>query len=192
MPQTMSGHRYPIAETLWILAAIILMLSFGDALTLLALAFAIVTMMTAWWIHRRVEHRVDRNDAELASVTHLRPAVTSQRIDAVNDRWRFPTPFGVGRKGYSITVIGLFIFAGAAALAAALTLTAPAQAGTIDTRFDICAALRNGTSLATIETTLEARGYSATNAGALTGTAIRQQCPDQAAAVMAQVQRAGA
>ncbi len=31
----------------------------------------------------------------------------------------------------------------------------------IDSRFDICAALRNGTSLATIETTLEARGYSA-------------------------------
>lgn len=30
------------------------------------------------------------------------------------------------------------------------------------------------------------------NAGALTGITIRQQCPDQAANVMAQVQRAGA
>jgi hypothetical protein len=46
----------------------------------------------------------------------------------------------------------------AAALISAFTLAAPAQAGTINNRFDICSALRNGTSLATIETTLEARG----------------------------------
>jgi hypothetical protein len=86
----------------------------------------------------------------------------------------------------TITMIRPFIFF-AAALAAALTLAAPAQAATINTRFDICAALRNGTSLAAIETTLEARGYSASNAGALTGITIRQQCPDQAAGVMAQI-----
>jgi hypothetical protein len=82
-----------------------------------------------------------------------------------------------------------FVFAGAAGLAATFMLSAAAQAATIDTRFDICNALRNGTSLATIETTLEARGYSASNAGALTGTTIRQQCPDQAAGVMAQLAR---
>jgi hypothetical protein len=82
----------------------------------------------------------------------------------------------------------LGILAGAAAaLAATLTFAAPAQAATIDSRFDICAALRNGTSLASIETTLEARGYSASNAGALTGITIRQHCPDQAAGVMAQI-----
>lgn len=75
------------------------------------------------------------------------------------------------------------------ALAAALTLVAPAQAAMIDSRFDICSALRNGTSLASIEATLEARGYSASNAGALTGTTIRQHCPDQAAGVMAQLTR---
>ena len=75
----------------------------------------------------------------------------------------------------------------AAALAAGLTFAAPAQAASIDTRFDICAALRYGTSLASIETTLEARGYSASNAGALTGITIRQHCPDQAAGVMAQI-----
>jgi hypothetical protein len=79
-----------------------------------------------------------------------------------------------------------FIFA-VTALAAALTLAVPAQAASIDTRFDICSALRSGTSLASIESTLEARGYTATNAGALTGTTIRQQCPDQAAGVMAQL-----
>jgi Flp pilus assembly protein TadB len=161
---TISGHhetRYPIAETLWILAGIVLIFAFGDALTLLVLALAIVTMTTAWWIHRRVEHRVDRNEAELAS-------------------------FRVGSKGYTMAVIWLLMLA-AGALGAALTLAAPAQAAAIDSRFDICAALRNGTSLATIETTLEARGYSATNAGALTGITIRQQCPDQAAGVLAQI-----
>lgn len=78
-------------------------------------------------------------------------------------------------------------FAVAAALAAGLSFAAPAQAASIDTRFDICAALRNGTSLAAIETILEAHGYSAYNAGALTGTTIRQRCPDQAARVMAQL-----
>jgi hypothetical protein len=81
------------------------------------------------------------------------------------------------------------IFAVAAALASVLTLAAPAYAATIDNRFDICAALRTGTGLAAIETTLEARGYSASNAGALTGMTIRQQCPDQAAGVMAQLAR---
>ena len=76
---------------------------------------------------------------------------------------------------------------GVAALGATFALAAPAQAGTIDNRFDICAALRSGTSLASIETSLEARGYSATNAGAMTGITIRQHCPDQAAGVMAQI-----
>lgn len=86
-------------------------------------------------------------------------------------------------------VIRSSLLAAGAAMIAALTLAAPAQAGTIDSRFDICAALRDGTSLASIESTLEARGYNATNAGALTGTAIRQHCPDQAGNAMAQAQK---
>ncbi|HEY4797049.1 MAG TPA: hypothetical protein VII18_23625 [Mycobacterium sp.] len=89
-------------------------------------------------------------------------------------------------------IIRWSIFAAGAAMVAALTLPAPAEAGTIDSRFDICAALRSGTSLAAIETTLEARGYNATNAGVLTGTTIRQHCPDQAGNAMAQVQNANA
>ena len=75
----------------------------------------------------------------------------------------------------------------AAAMAAGLAFAAPSQAASIDTRFDICAALRNGISLASIETNLEARGYSASNAGTITGITIRQQCPDQAARVVAQL-----
>jgi hypothetical protein len=87
------------------------------------------------------------------------------------------------------TMISLFAAAGATA---AFTFAAPAQAASVDSRLDVCAALRNGTSLASIEASLEARGYSATNAGVLTGTTIRQQCPDQTANAMAQAQRAGA
>jgi hypothetical protein len=88
-------------------------------------------------------------------------------------------------------IIRWSIFAAGAAMVAALTLPAPADAATIDSRFDICAALRNGTSLAAIETTLEARGYNATNAGVLTGTTIRQHCPDQTANAVAQTRVAG-
>jgi predicted PurR-regulated permease PerM len=145
-----TGHhenRYPIAETLWVLAGVILMLAFGDALALLVIALALVAVAAAWWIHRTVEHR---------------------------------------GKGHALAVLGPFILAGAA-LATVLMLAAPAQAATINNRFDICGALRGGTSLATIESTLENGGYSATNAGTLTGTTIRQQCPDQAAGVMAQL-----
>lgn len=77
------------------------------------------------------------------------------------------------------------------AVVAALTFVPPAQAASINTRFDICAALRNGASLASIEAALEARGYSPTRAGTLTGRTIRRLCPDQAANAIAQVQRAG-
>ena len=104
------------------------------------------------------------------------------------------TPVEVAdRRCVSVSAVMIlsFIFA-AAAMSAALTLAAPTQAVTNDTRFDICGALRNGTALAAIETALEARGYSASNAGALTGTTIRKRCPDQAANVMAQMRRAGA
>jgi hypothetical protein len=86
-----------------------------------------------------------------------------------------------------MTMIRTLIAAAMAALAPALMPAEPAQAASIDTRFDICAALRNGTSLAAIESTLEAHGYSASNAGALTGITIRQKCPDQAAGVMTQL-----
>ncbi len=81
------------------------------------------------------------------------------------------------------------LFAVAGALAAGFMVAAPAQTASVASSIDICAALRNGTSLVTIEATLEARGYSASRAGAITGSIIRQHCPDQAAKVMAQLQR---
>jgi Flp pilus assembly protein TadB len=73
------GSRYPVGEAVWIVAGIIVMLAFGDAFILSALAFAIVTMTAAWWAHRKAEHRVERIATELAPVTHLRPSLTGQR-----------------------------------------------------------------------------------------------------------------
>jgi hypothetical protein len=92
-------------------------------------------------------------------------------------------------KGHSM--IRTSLLAAGGAILATVALAAPAQAAAIDSRFDICAALRDGTSLASIETTLEARGYNATNAGLLTGNTIRLQCPDQTANATAQAQIAG-
>ncbi|HUO40862.1 MAG TPA: hypothetical protein VMU34_24800, partial [Mycobacterium sp.] len=45
----------------WIVVGIVAVIAFGDALTLLALALAIVT--TAWWVFREVEQRVSSGDA---------------------------------------------------------------------------------------------------------------------------------
>ncbi len=86
--------------------------------------------------------------------------------------------------------IGPVLLGVAGAMAAALTSVAPAHAASIGGGFDICTALRNGTSLASIEALLEARGYSGSDAGRLTGVTIRRQCPDQAANAMAQLRRA--
>lgn len=88
------GTHLPIAEALWILAGIILLIAFGDALVLLVLAFAVVAMTTAWWIYRKVEQRAGRNDAELAPVTHLRPAWTGHRDrkeTSAHASWRGPS-----------------------------------------------------------------------------------------------------
>lgn len=83
---TITEHHeahYPVAEAFWVVVGIMLLFAFGDALILLALAVAILAMAmamaTAWWTYRGVEHRVQGNDTEVASVTHLRPASTGRR-----------------------------------------------------------------------------------------------------------------
>ncbi len=75
---TISGHS-PIGEAVWIVAGIIIMLAFGDAFVLSALAFGIVTMTGAWLTYRQAERRADRCDTEMAPVTHLRTALTGER-----------------------------------------------------------------------------------------------------------------
>ena len=89
MLQTTIGQRdRSIAETLWnwrgealwIFVGIVLLVVFVDPLILSALATLAVA--ATWWAYRKVQHRVEKNvrsDAELATVTHLRPTLAGQR-----------------------------------------------------------------------------------------------------------------
>ena len=62
------------AAVFWIFAGIIMVIAFGDALTILAVALAIMAAIS--WIIGKVEHRMETRDAALAPVTHLRPELT--------------------------------------------------------------------------------------------------------------------
>ena len=86
MLQTTTGQRdRSIAETLWnwrgealwILVGVVLLVVFVDPLIMLALAT--VAVAAAWWAYRKVRDRAKRSDAELATVTHLRPTLASRR-----------------------------------------------------------------------------------------------------------------
>jgi hypothetical protein len=91
MLQTTTGHHQTdrsIAQTLWnwrgealwIFVGIVLLVVFVDPLILLALAT--VAVAAPWWAYRKVQHRAERvvrSDAELATVTHLRPTLAGQR-----------------------------------------------------------------------------------------------------------------
>ena len=49
-------HGHTIAAAFWIVAGVVTVIFFGDALVLMAVALAIVT--AAWWVGRELEHRV--------------------------------------------------------------------------------------------------------------------------------------
>jgi uncharacterized membrane protein len=72
--------HYPFDEAVWGVAAIILLLAFGDVLVVLALALVIVGVIAAVWSYRQV-HREQR-DGDLAPVTQLRPAPSVHRPGA--------------------------------------------------------------------------------------------------------------
>jgi hypothetical protein len=77
---TITGHhgtRDVEAAVFWIFAGIIMVIAFGDALAVLAIAVAILIAIS--WIYGKVEHRLERNDAEMAPVTHLHPELIGQR-----------------------------------------------------------------------------------------------------------------
>ena len=91
---TISGHHPAIGEAVWIAAGLIVLIAFGDALIVLALAVAIGFMTMAWWSYRQVEHRGERSDPRLAPVTHLRPALSAQRElnkTSAHALWRGPS-----------------------------------------------------------------------------------------------------
>jgi uncharacterized membrane protein YhiD involved in acid resistance len=76
---TIGGHHgsHDVEAALfWVFAGIILVIAFGDALAVLAVAFAIVAAVS--WIYQKVERRLERSDAHTAPVTHLRPELTGE------------------------------------------------------------------------------------------------------------------
>jgi Flp pilus assembly protein TadB len=85
------GTRDSVAAAFLLLAGIIVMIASGDALALLIAAVVIVTLV--WGMIRGIQDRV-RNRAELARVTHLRPASTGQRElkrTPAHASWRGPS-----------------------------------------------------------------------------------------------------
>ncbi|OBG72821.1 MULTISPECIES: hypothetical protein [unclassified Mycobacterium] len=84
-----AGSPYPIAEALWVLAGIVVLLAFGDAVLLVVLASAIAALAAIWWIHRDVERRARRGDAALAPVTAL-PRRRVGPSATAHGRWRGP------------------------------------------------------------------------------------------------------
>jgi hypothetical protein len=77
---TISEHRgtgYAEVAAFWILAGVILVIAFGDFLALLGGALVVAAAIS--WAYRAVERRWERHEAEMASVSHLRPALTRQQ-----------------------------------------------------------------------------------------------------------------
>jgi len=68
------GKHHPIGEAVWVLAGIIVLMAFGDVVTLLALAFVIAAMTTAWWTYRQSARRAARSDAEMTPVILEEPS----------------------------------------------------------------------------------------------------------------------
>jgi hypothetical protein len=85
---TISGHdarhhmvpaAFWIVAAFWVVAGIVAVTALGGGLTRLAVALAIVT--TEWWILSGVEHRVERNHAEMAPGSHPSPQSTRPEKD---------------------------------------------------------------------------------------------------------------
>jgi hypothetical protein len=53
----MGRHHHTITAALWMVVSIVAVIFLGDALTLLAVALAVVT--AAWWAARELEHRLN-------------------------------------------------------------------------------------------------------------------------------------
>ena len=90
------GTHHTVATLFWVVVAgIIAVIAFGDALALLAIVAAIVA--TAWWLFHELElghGAVARDDTKAAPVTRLRPVVTGQRDlkkTSARASWRRPS-----------------------------------------------------------------------------------------------------
>jgi hypothetical protein len=77
---TIGGHHgtHDVeAVAFWVFGGMILLIAFGDALAVLAVAVATLTAVA--WIYRKIEQRFERNDAHTAAVTHLRAEPVGRR-----------------------------------------------------------------------------------------------------------------
>ncbi|OSC28374.1 hypothetical protein B8W69_11200 [Mycobacterium vulneris] len=63
--------RFPIAETLGVIAGIILLVALGDVVIVLALALAVAAIAAASWIRRMALRRALSSEVTLTSVSHL-------------------------------------------------------------------------------------------------------------------------
>ncbi|OBI21754.1 hypothetical protein A5712_01410 [Mycobacterium sp. E2327] len=73
------GTRDLEAAAFWIFGGIILLVAFGDAVAVLAVAVAVVASFA--WMFRKIEHRWGRHDVHPAPVTQLRSEWAGQ-LDA--------------------------------------------------------------------------------------------------------------
>jgi hypothetical protein len=64
------GNRDLEAAAFWVFGGVILLIAFGDAVAVLAVAVALLTAVA--WIYRKIERRFERHDAPAAPVTQLR------------------------------------------------------------------------------------------------------------------------
>ena len=67
------------AEALWGLATAVLLFTFVDPVLLVGLVLTVATVAAAGLGFRELLHRADRDDAEPASASHLRPASAGRR-----------------------------------------------------------------------------------------------------------------
>lgn len=65
------GARFPIAETLWIIAGTIVLLALGDVVIVATLAVVAAAITSAWWIRRTAGRRELSSGVTLASVSSL-------------------------------------------------------------------------------------------------------------------------
>lgn len=82
------GARYPIAESLWVIAGFIVLLALGDIVIVLALALAAVATTAAWWIRRNAGRRPPHSgDLALASVFHLPTSHREPKTTSAHGPW---------------------------------------------------------------------------------------------------------
>ncbi len=81
------GARYPIAESLWVIAGFIVLLALGDIVIVLALALAAVATTAAWWIRRNAGRRAQNGDLALASVFHLPTSHREPKKTSAHGPW---------------------------------------------------------------------------------------------------------